>query len=75
MIRVIDRFYAEKAAPDQLIITVDADDAIILNGDSVGGTCLVLLKGEEEVAWFDSWTSAIRVENLNAIETKNLKEG
>ena len=63
MIRVTDRFYVG-STPEQRTITVDADDALVLSTSTVDGSVLVLLKGEEEVAWFEHWTSAVKVANL-----------
>jgi len=41
---------------------VDADGGYVLSTQDISSTVLVLTNGDEEVAWFDGWTSAIKIE-------------
>jgi hypothetical protein len=64
MIRVCSRFYDKNHDPVEEGTLVDADGGYVLSTQDISSTVLVLTKGDEEVAWFDGWVSAIKTEHL-----------
>ena len=62
MIRVRSRFYDKNHDPVNMETLVDADGGYVLSTQDISSTVLVLTNGDEEVAWFDGWTSAIKIE-------------
>lgn len=64
MIRVHNRVYGADHESTLVETMVDADGAYILDTKDISSSILVLTKGEEGVAWFDGWTSAVKVDHL-----------
>jgi len=63
MIRVTISTYNDSVVD----VHVDADDAAIVSptAEVLGDDILVLEKAGKEVAWFRSWTYAVKEENLS----------